>query len=106
VRSASFGWAGKYRVTEAGVGSLTFDGGLLTPLSLVCSVIVWLAAVAVVAGRRIGLSWRRVRTGRRRPRGRRGDPAGGPDGPDGSSGGSSTSDPITSGIPSEAGTAT
>jgi hypothetical protein len=67
-RSASFGWAGKYQVTEAGIGRLGFDGGVLAPLSLVGSIIVWLVALAVVLGRRLGRSWGRVRTGRRRPR--------------------------------------
>ena len=71
VRSPSFGWAGRYQVTEAGVSTLRFDGGLITPLSLLCSVIVWLAAIAVVAAPapRTDRGAGSV-TGRRRPRGR------------------------------------
>ncbi|MGA3148012.1 MAG: glycosyltransferase family 2 protein [Acidimicrobiales bacterium] len=95
VRSPSFGWAGKYAVTEAGVGTLRFDGGLLAPLSLIGSVIVWLAAIAVVSGRGLGRSWRRISTGRRRPRGDPEEPAGG----------SATTAPAAEGVP-DAGTAT
>ncbi len=119
VRTPSFGWAARYQVTKAGVGSLDFDNGLLTPLSLACSVIVWLAAVAVVAGRRAGRSWRRVRTGRRRPRGQR-DDRDGPDGPDGpdapnepdgtegpdrTAGRPSSADPAAAGFPTDLRTA-
>ena len=68
VRSPSFGWAARFRVTEAGVSTLRFAGGPATPLSLLFSIVVWLAAVAVVAGGRLGGSWQRVRTGRRRSR--------------------------------------
>ena len=96
VRSPSFGWAGKYAVTGAGVGTLRFDGGPLAPLSLIGSVIVWLAAIAVVSGRRLGRSWRRVSTGRRRPRGDPDEPTGGP----------ATTDPAAGGVPADAGTAT
>ncbi len=96
VRSPSFGWAGRYAVTEAGISTLRFDGGPLAPLSLIGSVIAWLAAIAVVSGRRLGRSWRRVSTGRRRPRGD----------PDEPTGGSATPDPAAEGVPADAGTAT
>jgi hypothetical protein len=65
-RSSSFGWAGRYQVTEAGVGTLRFGGGLLTPLSLLFSLVAWATAVALLSVRRLGLSLHRVRTGRRR----------------------------------------
>ncbi len=86
VRSPSFGWAARFRVTQAGVSTLHFAGGPATPLSLLFSIIVWLVAVAVVAGGRLGGSWQRVRTGRRRSRSEgRGDGDAptepGPDGP-------------------------
>jgi GT2 family glycosyltransferase len=67
-RSAWSGWAARFRVTAAGVSTLRFEGGPATPLSLLGSIVVWLAAVSVVAGGRLGGSWRRVKTGRRRPR--------------------------------------
>ena len=51
-RSISFGWAGRYQVTEAGTSTLAFDGGPSTPLSLLYSIIAWLAAIAVVAAPR------------------------------------------------------
>ena len=39
-------------MTEAGTSTLAFDGGPSTPLSLLYSIIAWLAAVAVVAAPR------------------------------------------------------
>ena len=66
-RSASFGWAGSYQVSAAGAGVLRFDGGPLTPLSLLYSVLIWFAVVIMVVGRRrFGDPWRRIRSGRRR----------------------------------------
>ena len=68
----SFGWAGKYRVTAKGVGTLGFDGGLITPLSSVGSVVFWLAAIVLLVRTRrrrrgSGPSWREaVRVGRPR----------------------------------------
>jgi GT2 family glycosyltransferase len=67
-RSPSFGWAGSYRVPAATTGTLRFGGGAVTPLSLLYSIVAWLAAAAFLSVRRLGGSWRRVRTGRRRPR--------------------------------------
>ncbi len=67
-RSPSFGWAGRYRVSQSGVATLGFGGGLVTPLSFLVSVVAWLAAVAFVSTRGVGRSLRRVRKGRRRPR--------------------------------------
>ena len=79
--SPSFGWAGSYRVTAAGVATLHFDGGWIAPVSLLVSLVVWLGAVAVVASRRLGGSWRRIRTGRRRPLTDGSEPGGDPTGP-------------------------
>jgi hypothetical protein len=77
-RSPSFGWAGSYRVPAATTGTLHFGGGAVTPLSLLYSILAWLAAAAFLSVRRLGGSWRRVRTGRRRPRhDRDATPAGG-----------------------------
>jgi hypothetical protein len=87
VRSSSFGWAGRYRVTASGAATLRFGGGLVTPVSFFVSVIAWLTAVAFLSVRRLDGSWRRVRTGRRR---RRVDDDDAPDG-DGSA---AASDPV------------
>ncbi len=64
-RSSSFGWAASYRVTTAGVSTLRFEGGLVSPASLLYSIIVWVAALALLSGR-LGAPWRRAWTGRRR----------------------------------------
>ena len=55
-----------YRVAAAGPGSLRFDGGLLTPLSFVVSVVTWLVALALLIGDDLGRPRRRVRLRRRR----------------------------------------
>jgi hypothetical protein len=62
-RSSSFGWAGRYRVTHKGLGTLDFDGGLITPLSLIGSLVFWLATIVVLVRTRrrrrgSGPSWR------------------------------------------------
>jgi len=67
-RTSSFGWAGSYPVTRAGAGTLRFDGGLVTPVSFLVSLLVWLTAVAFVSVGGLSVSLRRVRTGRRRTR--------------------------------------
>jgi hypothetical protein len=56
----------------------------MTPLSLLFSVVAWLAALAVVSVRRLGGGWTRLRTGRRRTRIDGDDGAHGPapDGPE------------------------
>jgi hypothetical protein len=64
VRSSSFGWAGRYAVTQKGTATLHFDGGLLTPGSFLYSLVVWLAAI-------VFLSWSGERVHRRRLRRRR-----------------------------------
>ena len=83
-RSFSFGWVGTYRVAQASTATLSFRGGLMTPLSLLFSVVAWLAALAVVSVRRLGGGWTRLRTGRRRTRIDGDDGAHGPapDGPE------------------------
>ncbi len=76
-RSSSFGWASRYRVTQKGVGTLAFDGGLITPLSAIGSIVFWLAAIIVLVRTRrrrrgSGPSWREaVQVGR--PRSTSGD---------------------------------
>ena len=74
---------------------LARGGWVMAPL-LVGSIVVWLAAIAVVSRRRLGRSWRRVSTGRRRPRGD----------PDGPTGDSTTAVPVAEGDPGDAGTTT
>jgi GT2 family glycosyltransferase len=83
-RSFSFGWAGTYRVPQATTATLGFRGGWMTPLSLLFSVVAWLAALVFVSVRRLGGGWTRLRTGRRRARIDRDDGADGqaPDGPE------------------------
>ncbi|HUY66754.1 MAG TPA: glycosyltransferase family 2 protein [Acidimicrobiales bacterium] len=68
-RTPSFGWAAKYRVTTAGVGSLHFDGGVVGPASLLFSIAAWTAAIIFLTGR-WGRPWQRRRNGRRRAGGR------------------------------------
>jgi hypothetical protein len=76
VRSSSFGWAGRYRVTAAtAAATLRFGGGVATPASLLFSILAWVCAAAFLSMRRLERSWRRVRTGRRRPRSASGDPS-------------------------------
>ncbi len=63
---ASFGWAGSYRVTAAGVNTLRFGGGALVPLTWLYTVAIWLVAVALLLGRRPTAGWWRRRIGRDR----------------------------------------
>ena len=79
LRDSSFGWAARFRVTAAGAATLRFNGGLVAPLSLVASVVVWLAALALLMGRSLGRPWARVRK-RRRVRAEAGGDADRPDG--------------------------
>jgi GT2 family glycosyltransferase len=71
-RSTSFGWAARFRVTQKGVGTLAFDGGLITPLSAIGSIIFWVVAIVVLVRTRrrhrgSGPSWREaVQVGRPR----------------------------------------
>jgi hypothetical protein len=65
-RASSFGWAGRYRVTAAGTGTLRFAGGWVTPVSFAVGILAWVLALALLAVRRLDISWRRIRTGRRR----------------------------------------
>ena len=83
-RSFSFGWVGTYKVTQASTATLRFRGGPWTPLSLLVSVVAWLAALALVSVRRLGGGWTRLRTGRRRTRTDRDDgvDSPSPDGPE------------------------
>ncbi len=74
VRRPSFGWAGSYQVTKAGDGTLAFSGGILSPLIWLYSAVLWLAALALLFGRRLGDAWRPVLS-----RQRRGGGAGGGD---------------------------
>jgi hypothetical protein len=69
VRSASFGWGAQYRVTRSGKGVLDFDGGILTPLAALVSIVVWLAVVVLLIGQgSVRLpSWARLRRRRRGP---------------------------------------
>ncbi len=66
--TASFGWAGSYSVPRAGAATLRFDGGLVTPVSFLVSLLVWFTAVAFLSVGGLSVSFRRVRTGRRRNR--------------------------------------
>ncbi len=65
-RSSSFGWAARYRATAAGPGTLRFDGGVVAPLSLVVSIVTWLAVLVLLIGDGGGRPWRRLPF--RRPR--------------------------------------
>jgi hypothetical protein len=65
-RSPWFGWAASYQVTTAGVATLRFDPGAAGPASLAFSVVVWLAAVALLMAGRLGGPWQRGRIVRRR----------------------------------------
>ena len=60
-------------------GDPPLRGGLVAPLSLVASVVVWLAALALLMGRSLGRPWARVRK-RRRVRAEAGGDADRPDG--------------------------
>jgi hypothetical protein len=64
--SPSFGWAARYRSPVAGTGTLRFDGGVTVGLSLLFSLLVWIAAVALLLGRRVAVPGRarRLRRGR------------------------------------------
>jgi GT2 family glycosyltransferase len=64
--SPSFGWAAQYRSPVAGTGTLRFDGGVTVALSLLFSLVVWIAAVALLLGRRLAVPGRarRLRRGR------------------------------------------
>jgi GT2 family glycosyltransferase len=66
IRSSSFGWAAKYRVTPAGVGTLRFENGWVGPASLVFSIIGWLAVVTLLLAGRLAGPWPGPRFGRRR----------------------------------------
>jgi GT2 family glycosyltransferase len=78
-RSSSFGWAARFGVTAAGPATLRFEGGLVAAVSFAVSVVVWLAALALLMGRNLGRPWARVRS-RRRPRDEAGGDADGSDG--------------------------
>ena len=65
-RSASFGWAARYQVATAGVGTLRFQGGPIVPLALLVSVVTWLLAVVLLLGGGADRRWGRLRLGRRR----------------------------------------
>ncbi len=69
-RGSAFGWAGRYAVTATGVGILRFDGGVLTPISFLASVIAWIAALAVLFRFGLGIPWRGLRRRRERARSR------------------------------------
>jgi hypothetical protein len=45
---------------------LHFDSGVVAPAALLFSMVVWLAAVVFLLGRRLGGPWQRVRIHRRR----------------------------------------
>jgi GT2 family glycosyltransferase len=66
VRSRSFGWAAGFASVAPGPATLRFRGGVLAPLSLVGSVIVWILAVGLLIGRRLG-GPRRAARARRHP---------------------------------------
>jgi hypothetical protein len=66
-RSSSFGWAARYRVATAGVGTLHFNGGVVAPLSFAVSIVTWLVVLVLLIGQDLGRPWRRVRIRRRRP---------------------------------------
>jgi hypothetical protein len=57
-------------VTGSGVGTLRFDGGALTPLSFLASIVAWMAALAVVFRFGLGIPWRGLRRRRARARAR------------------------------------
>jgi len=63
-RSASFGWAARYRSDAAGTSTLHYDDGVLTPLAWLYWVVAWLGAVALLLGRRLRAVWAPVRTRR------------------------------------------
>ncbi len=67
---SAFGWAGRYAVPGTGVGTLRFDGGALTPLSFLASVIAWLLALAILFRFGLGIPWRGLRRRRARARGK------------------------------------
>jgi GT2 family glycosyltransferase len=63
---SSFGWAGSYLVTSAGVSTLRFGGGLVTPLACLYSIVLWVGAAVLLVGRRLGIVWRPIRSRRLR----------------------------------------
>jgi hypothetical protein len=93
-RTSSFGWAARYRVAASGTGTLRFDGGLLSPLSFVLSLVTWLIAVALLLGDGAVRPWRRIRFPR--PRARAAGNAADGDGERGDGGdGGAPDDPVT-----------
>jgi uncharacterized membrane protein YjgN (DUF898 family) len=56
-------------VTTSGVSTLRFDGGFLTPLSFLASLVAWMVALAVLFRFGLAVPWQAVR--RRRWRARR-----------------------------------
>jgi hypothetical protein len=90
-RTSSFGWAARYRVAASGTGTLRFDGGLLSPLSFVVSLVTWLVVVVLLLGDGAVRPWRRIRFPRPRPRARRTGNAADGDGESGEGG--DTTDP-------------
>jgi GT2 family glycosyltransferase len=80
-----FGWAGQFPGTNAGPVTLQFAGTPLVPLTVVASLLVWLAALGVLAARSGPRSFRPRRRRRDRGADEPGPVGPGPDepGPDG-----------------------